>query len=462
LEGRDHRRGRGTRRRELALLKPTVRQLIADLEAGRTTAGDLVEECLARIEEPFGEGGRAFVAFDPEAARATAAAMDALRRANRAPSALAGIPVSVKDLFDVRGEVTRAGSPSIAGPPAAADAPAIARWRDAGLVLIGRTNMTEFAFSGVGLNPHYGTPANPWNREGCRIPGGSSSGAAVSVADGMAHGALGTDTGGSCRIPAALCGLAGYKPTQAEVPLGGVVPLSPSLDSAGVIARSVECCAMLFGVLRGRAVPSPLPAPMPPRLAILRNFVFDGADRQVLGCFERALEALSAAGAQVVDLELPALDTIAEMNVGGGFPAAESFSWHGGRIAEHGDVYDPRVLVRILRGRDRTAEDVAELRRRRAALTAAVEAAVSGFDAFLCPTVPLVAPPIDALAEDDEFTRVNLLLLRNPTVVNLIDGCSASLPIQAPGEPPVGLMVSGTRGRDDAVLRAAAWIESKV
>jgi aspartyl-tRNA(Asn)/glutamyl-tRNA(Gln) amidotransferase subunit A len=434
--------------------------LVADLEAGRTTAAQLVEESLARIEEPGGEGNRAFVAVDAEGARATAAAMDGLRRAGRPPSPLAGIPVSVKDLFDVQGEVTRAGSTFIDGPLAAADAPAVGRWRDAGLILVGRTNMTEFAFSGVGLNPHHGTPANPWDRAGRRIPGGSSSGAAVSVADGMAHAALGTDTGGSCRIPAALCGLVGYKPSQAEVPLDGVVPLSPSLDSVGVIGRSVDCCATLFGVLRGRPAPSPLPAPIPPRLAVLRNYVLDGADPQVLASFERAPVALRATGAQVVDLELPALDTIAEINVGGGFPAAESFAWHRERIAEHGDRYDPRVLSRILRGRDRTAEDIAELRRRRAALTAAVEAAVSGFDAFLCPTTPLVAPPLDALADDDEFTRVNLLMLRNPTLVNLIDGCSVSLPIGDPGGAPVGLMVSGTRGRDDAILRTAAWVES--
>ena len=224
---------------------PTLATLAADLDSGRTTSRKLVEECLARIADPAGEGPRAFIHVDREAALTAADAMDRLRKVNAVPSRFAGIPISIKDLFDIKGQVTRAGSRALDDSPAAEhDAASVARLRQAGFVLIGRTNMTEFAYSGIGINPHFGTPKGGWNRAVGHVPGGSSSGAAVSVLDGMAHGALGTDTGGSCRIPAAYNGIVGYKPTQRRVPLDGSVPLSFSLDSIGPLARSVACCAM--------------------------------------------------------------------------------------------------------------------------------------------------------------------------------------------------------------------------
>src|ERR1700754_1552635 len=218
----------------------------ADLEAGRTTARALVDACRARIADPQGEGARAFLHVDAEAAIEAAKAMDRLREVRAAPSPFAGIPISIKDLFDIKGQITRAGSRALDDSPAAdADAPVVSRLRRAGFILIGRTNMTEFAYSGIGINPHYGTPKSAWQREVGHVPGGSSSGAAVSVVDGMAHGALGSDTGGSCRIPAAYNGIVGYKPTQQRIPLDGGVPLSFSLDSYGPLARTVECCAIL-------------------------------------------------------------------------------------------------------------------------------------------------------------------------------------------------------------------------
>ena len=224
---------------------PTLASLADDLENGRTSARKLVDECLARIADSSGEGARAFLHVDAEAAIEAAEAMDRLREVKAAPSPFAGIPVSIKDLFDVKGQVTRAGSRALEdSAPADADAPVVARLRRAGFVVIGRTNMTEFAYSGIGINPHYGTPKGVGH-----VPGGSSSGAAVSVVDRMAHGALGTDTGGSCRIPAAYNGIVGFKPTQRRVPLDGGVPLSFTLDSFGPLARSVGCCAVLDAVL---------------------------------------------------------------------------------------------------------------------------------------------------------------------------------------------------------------------
>src|SRR5580692_3024670 len=312
---------------------PTLATLATDLEAGRTSARKLVDDCLARIADASGEGARVFIHVDAEAAIEAAEAMDRLREVKAAPSPFAGIPVSIKDLFDIRGQVTRAGSRALEdSAPAAADATVVARLRRAGFIVIGRTNMTEFAYSGIGINPHFGTPKGAWNRKVGHVPGGSSSGAAVSVADGMAHGALGTDTGGSCRIPAAYNGIVGFKPTQRRVPLDGGVPLSFSLDSLGPLANSTSCCAVL-----------------------------DDLDDEVAKTFERALETLSRQGALVERIAMPEFLDVGVMNGKGGFAAAESYAWHRYLIVSHGDIYDPRVSLRIQRGEAISAADYIDL-----------------------------------------------------------------------------------------------------
>jgi aspartyl-tRNA(Asn)/glutamyl-tRNA(Gln) amidotransferase subunit A len=437
----------------------TLAQLAADLAAGRTTSEQLVDDCLARIADPAGEGARACLHVDGDGARRAARSIDARRSAGAAISPYAGIPVTVKDLFDVRGQVTRAGSRALDGPPSERDATAVARWRDAGLVIVGRTNMTEFAFSGLGINPHHGTPSNPWDRAAGRIPGGSSSGAAVSVTDGMAHGALGSDTGGSCRIPAAMSGLVGFKPTQARVPRDGTVPLSTTLDAVGVLGRTVGCCAVLDAIAAGEEPIVPVRLERPPRLALPRNYLHADAEPEPAAAFDRAVELLRSRGAELVDDEWPELDAITEMNAAGGFAAAESWRWHRELIAARAADYDPRVLVRIRRGEAMTDDDLVRLRQRRAALVDGVRRRLKGFDGFLCPTVPIVAPRLDAFGDDDEYARLNLLALRNPTVVNLLDGCAISLPMHVDGEPPTGLMVAGLSGQDATIIRVAAWIE---
>src|SRR6201987_1830543 len=277
---------------------PTLATLAEDPDSGRTSARKLVDECLGRIADASGEGARAFIHVGAEAAIEAAEAMDRLREVRAAPSRFAGIPISIKDLFDIKGQITRAGSRALDdSPPAEADAPVVSRLRRAGFILIGRTNMTEFAYSGIGINPHYGTPKSTWRRKVGHVPGGSSSGAAVSVADGMAHGAVGTDTGGACRISAAYNGIVGFKPTQRRVPLDGGVPLSFTLDSFGPLARTVECCAVLDAVLADETVQPINPRSVKGmRLAVATTVALDDLDDRVAGRFERTLEKFSRQG----------------------------------------------------------------------------------------------------------------------------------------------------------------------
>jgi aspartyl-tRNA(Asn)/glutamyl-tRNA(Gln) amidotransferase subunit A len=440
---------------------PTIASLADDLEAGRTSARKLVEECIARIADPNGEGQRTFIHVDKDAALYAADAMDALRRAKAAPSRFAGIPISIKDLFDIRGQVTRAGSRALEdSAPAEADAPVVARLRQAGFIVIGRTNMTEFAFSGIGINPHYGTPKGAWKRSEGHVPGGSSSGAAVSVLDRMAHGALGTDTGGSCRIPAAYNGIVGYKPTQRRIPLDGGVPLSFSLDSYGPLARTVNCCAILDAVLadepvtalRKRAIKGV-------RLAVPTTIVLDELDDAVAQTFERALNTLSRLGAEIEHIEVPEfLDSIT-MNSKGGFAAAESYAWHRYLLTSKGDDYDPRVSVRILRGEAISAADYIDLVQARRSLIARVNARLAPYDALVLPTTANTPPRIADLADDKAFTTANMRSLRNCSLINLIDGCAISLPAHREGEVPVGLMLAAPGGADRRIFEIAAALE---
>ena len=441
--------------------RSTILQLAGDLEAGRTTSRDLVEEALARIADPAGEGKRSFRRVYSDAARAAAEAQDGLRKAGYRLSPLAGLPVSIKDLFDVAGEPTLAGSKALADAPAARrDAAIVARLKAAGAVIIGRTNMTEFAFSGVGINPHYGTPGNPWDRK--RIPGGSSSGAAVAVADGQGVVAIGSDTGGSVRIPAALCGLVGFKPTQSRVPRDGALPLSTTLDSIGPLANSVTCCALTDAVLAGEQPEPPLPVETSGlRLAVPRgSYLFDELDPAVAVGFERACGVLARAGARLYDLPIPELSEYAAINAKGGFSPPEAYAWHADLIARRGQDYDPRVRQRIARGAEMTAPDYIRLIADRARFIARVDARTAGCDALIVPTVAVVARPIADFAADADFFRLNSLILRNPNLVNFLDRCAVTFPISAPGEAPVGLMLIGNHGGDRKLLAMALALEA--
>jgi aspartyl-tRNA(Asn)/glutamyl-tRNA(Gln) amidotransferase subunit A len=460
-----------------------VGRSMCELAGGRVRARELVEHCLERIEDPAGQGRAAFLDVFAAQARAAADAIDALRAAGPPVSPLAGIPVSVKDLFDVAGCVTGAGSLVLRSrPPARHDAVAVARLRDAGLIVIGRTNMTELAYSGLGINPHHGTPLNRYDRATGRIPGGSSSGAAVSVTDDMAAAGIGTDTGGSCRIPAAFTGIVGFKPTASRVPRGGVAPLSPTLDSVGPLASTVTGCWMIDAVLSGgfacggalsdgglaaagipgvAALRSPEPFPVRGlRLLVPGTCVLDDLDAAVSAAFDRCASALSRAGAVITHAPFPELDRLREINAKGGFPAAESYAEYGELLRSRGAELDPRVASRILKGRDQTAADYVRLIAARAELIRSARTVTATHDAVMMPTVPFIAPALRDLAEDAAYFRANALALRNPAIANFLDRCAISIPVQRGEDAPVGLMLMGVHGADGKLFSIACAAEA--
>ena len=373
------------------------------------------------------------------------------------PPPFAGIPISLKDLFDVAGEITAAGSKALAqAAPATAHATVVQRLLAAGLIPVGRTNMTEFAFSGLGINPHFDTPRSPWNRsgDGGHVPGGSSSGAAVSVADGMAFMGLGTDTGGSCRLPAAFCGIVGYKPTASRVPTQGVLPLSPTLDSVGPLAPSVQCCATIDAILAAEPPPTiPKIALRGLRLAIPGTMVMDGMDATTAAAFNRALNRLDNLGVRVTHLPFPQFDAIAAANAEGGFAAAEAHAWHRALLADQAEIYDPRVRIRIERGNAMGAGALIRLTQARARIIAEMNEATAAYDAVAMPTAPIAPPAIAALTDDADYTRINALVLRNPSLANFLDRCSISIPAHRQGDAPAGFMLMGRNRRRRPPLR---------
>jgi aspartyl-tRNA(Asn)/glutamyl-tRNA(Gln) amidotransferase subunit A len=415
-----------------------------------------VDAALERIADENGEGARTFLKVDAEGARAAADRADAAR----GDLPLAGMPISVKDLFDVAGQTTSAGAAQLKdAPPATEDAVAVARLRASGAALIGRTNMTEFAYSGLGINPHFGTPANPFRRAERLIPGGSSSGAAVSVADGMALAALGTDTGGSCRIPAALCGLVGFKPTARRISRAGVFPLSFSQDSVGVIARNVAGVRLLDSVLAPqRAV---RPGLKGRRLLVPDSYLLDELEPSVAADFEAVLSCLAKIGFEVVKRDARRLDAIPARLAMSNIVAAEAYRVHSETLASRPEIFDPRVGRRIALGSNVDFADYLDLQEARQDWQALWAELLEDADAMVVPTVPMVAPPIAALEADDaSYFAANGRMLRNPTVVNVVDGCAMSIPMHQSGGAPTGLMLMSGAGRDAALLELSELVEA--
>jgi aspartyl-tRNA(Asn)/glutamyl-tRNA(Gln) amidotransferase subunit A len=433
----------------------------AEDDMTRPTACERLEQALARIDDPKGEGARACLTVYRDAARAAAEAADKRARLGVSLGPLDGAILTIKDLFDVAGEITRAGSKLLAehGTPAAEDAPVVRRLRQAGAVIVGKTNMTEFAFSGIGANPHFGTPGNPADR--ARAPGGSTAGGAVAVADGMCEITIGSDTGGSCRTPAAFCGIVGYKPSRQRIPTGGAFPLSFTLDSIGPMARSVADCEKADAVMAGETYAPCEPAPLVNlRIGVVQGLPLDRLDEPVARGFEAALKRLSAAGARLIECALPEIDEMIDVNTRyGGIAPAEAFAVHRERLERHGDMVDPHVRRRIERARNLSAADYIEMIRRRNAIARAVDARLAGFDMVVMPTAPVVAPVLAELEQPEEWGRRNAMALRNTSMWNFFDACSMSLPLPRDGRLPAGLMLSARNGGDARLFRIAAAVE---
>jgi len=426
----------------------------------RPSARKRLDAALARIDDPAGEGARACLTVYREAARAAADASDARHRAGVSLGPLDGTLVTLKDLFDVAGEVTRAGSKVLAdeGRVAAADAPVVQRLRAAGAVIVAKNNMSEFAFTGVGTNPHYGTPGNPADRQ--RAPGGSSSGAGVSVIDSMTEIAIGSDTGGSVRIPASLCGVVGFKPSRQRVPTEGAFPLSYTLDSVGPLAKTAAECALADAVMAGEAPWTVHPAPLAGlRIGVAQGMPLENLDDTVAARFPAALERLKNAGVRLTDEQLPLFDDMGRVLARASILVAEVYSIHGERLAERGDGVDPIVRGRIEKGRDIAAADYIWSMRERARLIRAMDARLADLDVLAMPATATVAPRFDEVAEPKAFMARNALLLRNTTIGNFFDLCAVSVPMPRDGGMPCGLMLLARNGHDRHLLRIAAAVE---
>ncbi len=425
---------------------------------------DRLEQALHRIADPKGEGAKACLTVYAEAARAAADAADARAKNGVSLGPLDGTIVSIKDLFDVAGEPTRAGSNILAdeAKPATADAPVVRRLRAGGAMIVAKTNMTEFALGAIGANPHFGTPGNP--RDRARVPGGSSSGAAVTVGDGMAEIAIGSDTGGSVRIPAALCGIVGFKPSRQRVPTTGAFPLSTSLDSIGPLARSVADCAKAFGVMADAVMAGEDFAPLAAaplaglRFGVVQGFPLENLEATVGRAFAAATKRLEQAGVRVTHETISLLDDMRHVNAYGGIVQPEACAIHRDRLKRRAADIDPNVRVRIERGCAMSAADYIGMLYARERLVRAMDGWLAGFDALIMPTAGIVAPTIAEVADPEVFAARNSMLLRNTSIGNFFDLCGISLPLPAP--LPVGLMLLARNGHDHALLRMAAGVEA--
>ncbi|MDK1490856.1 amidase [Sinorhizobium sp. 7-81] len=425
-----------------------------------TPSRDRLEAILARLDARRDEE-RVFMKLYADAARAEADAADRRLSDGKSLGPLDGRILSIKDLFDIAGEPTLAGSiVRRAAVPAAADAAIVRRLRAAGAVILGKTHMTEFAFTAVGLNPHYPVPGNA--SDPSLIPGGSSSGAAVSVAEGTSEIAIGSDTGGSVRIPAALNGLVGLKPTARRVPLDGAFPLSPSLDSIGPLALTVADCALADAIMAGET-PKPL-APLPLdglTLGIPKGALLENLTPEVAEAFEGSMQILSCAGVTLVDCVIDdLLARFAEATSIGSIAGIEGSRIHRDWLKDEDERVDSRVKATLRRRLAVSDAALEKLLRTRQDLVRAMDERLTPFDLVLLPTTPIPAVGIASVEQDKmEYRRVEDLLLRNTQVANQFDLPAITLPM-AGTSLPTGLMLVGRSGTDGMLLAASVSVEA--
>lgn len=370
------------------------------------------------------------------------------------------LSVAVKACIDVQGWVTHAGSPVLSdAAPAQTDAPLVAALRRSGTVITLQTNMTEFAYGALGVNPHFGTPRTPLDRRGECISGGSTSGGAVAVALGLSDIALGTDTSGSVRIPAAFCGVVGFKPSKERYPGEGIINLSTSFDVPGFIARDVRLLQKVDAALTEQdfhqtALHTHIKGA---RFLVPAGFAWDSLDETTAGAFRHALNVLAESGAEIVERSLPEIETYGDIAVRGGVLAAESYLWHRPYLAERSHLYGSRVGPRIAQGHNVKAWEYLQALQELRLKAQQFNQALDGFDALLMPTVPVLPPRLKDLDDDDTYYQTNRLVFRLAEVANRIDAPSISLPIF--DQQPIGLMLTGHRGQDKSLLQLAVAVQ---
>lgn len=439
-----------------------IRSLSKQLNTGEISCVQLIRERLEIAKQSSG----VFVSLNEDELLHNAVTIDQLRDFGSVP-VLAGIPITLKDLFDVREQKTLAGSKVLTdiAPKAREDAEVVAHLREAGLMFLGRTNMSEFAFSGMGLNPNYPSLYSVWDQDNKRLPGGSSSGSAVSVAMGIVPGTLGSDTTGSCRIPAAFNGIVGMKPSRGHLSLRGVYPLSHSCDAPGPLAVDVDSCFLLYQLMQGKQfdeLPELTPAqPESLHLLIPEGIVMQDLDPDVEAAFNQSIKRMEDAGIKISRQPIEAIEQSVDMFFNRNTVIYEAWHLHKELMESNGDEYDPYVYQRVLSGKEISQEEQETRYAEKAAIIDRYNQAMQslGVDALVYPTVSCIPPKTSETDDPNNIGKVNLRCLRNTSSVNYVDGCAVSLPCHETGAAPVGLMLSSIKGDDDRLLEISAAVE---
>jgi aspartyl-tRNA(Asn)/glutamyl-tRNA(Gln) amidotransferase subunit A len=431
------------------------------IRSNEISTKEYVHQCIENIKNASGEGAKSFLYVAEDEAITTAQSQDALLKKGLQNGPLSGVTVSIKDLFDISGQVTASGSNVLRdNASATVDSEVVSHIRRAGGIVVGRTNMTEFAYSGLGLNPHFGTPLNPYDRSNGRIPGGSTSGGAISVTDQMAIIAVGSDTGGSCRIPAALCGIVGFKSTASRYSMAGILPLSRSLDSVGVLAPTVQCCQIMDGILfDGPKINNFEVSIDRLNIGVVENVVLEGMDKDVKKNYLRTIEVLKKSGANLRTINSKVFERVIQLQGQPKIVSAEANSEFETILALKGKGVDPRVSTRITKGKEITSAVYIQTLVERKLLIQAWQKEFLNDDVWVMPTVPVIAPLLDDLRLDEKYFECNSLMLRNPGLINFLDGCALSIPNHFGEGPPSGLMLVSPGNTDESLLRCGVAVE---
>lgn len=453
-----------------SMLERSLRAIAGALRGDIVNAQALAEEAIER-HGAHGQALNAYITWDPENARAQARAADQLFAFGTDLGPLQGIPVSIKDIYGVAGWPTYAGSPKRLPPDWQREGPVVAALRNQLAVMMGKTSTVEFALGTLGFNPHWGTPRNPWDASDHRVPGGSSGGAGVSLCEGSALVALGTDTAGSVRAPASMTGMVGLKTSHRRWSMDGIVPLSRYLDTAGILTRTVDDLIFAFPAIdpHGRAEPTAMARRLRPvaidriTIGICDDFYWQDCSPGVAEGVQAAIQELAKAGANTRAAPVPQGPELYEMQRQGSFAAPEFSSLMARQLPEWFAALDPSTRARAEAGAAMSAQAYLDRLARRDTLIAQAVANFQHVDVLACPTIPNTPPTLDEISSPETFGAATFLALRNTSIANLLDYCAITIPVALDGAGmPVGLQLMAPRGQDERLLTIAAAIETTI